>query len=74
METILGDALDARLVGCRTAGYINVMEAYCFIVNCNIILLFIIPVLSGSVALTTLLTFHAEHVEINLSVHHVLRT
>ena len=24
VETILGDALDARLVGCRTAGYINV--------------------------------------------------
>merc|ERR1712037_599068 len=38
VETILGDALDARLVGCRTA---------------------------GSVALTTLPIFHAEHVEIN---------
>ena len=30
METILGDALVARLVGCKTAGNINIMEVYYF--------------------------------------------
>ena len=57
METILGDALDARLVGHRTAGHINVMNAHCMICH-----LFIILVLSGSADLTALLTFHAEFV------------
>ena len=57
METILGDALDARLVGHRTAGYINVMPAHCMIG-----VQFIILVLSGSADLTALLTFHAEFV------------
>ena len=55
VETILGDALDARLAGYRTAGFINVIKA-----SCMLCLLFIIFVLSGSADSTTLSTFRAE--------------
>ena len=55
VETILGDALDAKLAGYRTAGFINVIKA-----SCMLCLLFIIFFLSGSADSTTLSTFHAE--------------
>ena len=60
-------------MGCNTvhcAGNINILEFRKLIVyfwKLNSSSFVLIPGLSGSMALTTLLAFHAERVEINLS-------